>query len=143
MSSSRKSPHDYLRRYRRAILEPWRQSHLLPPSPPVSPNRSPSNSPTITNSLSSPSPPQNPFQNQIVDELNELHHLSNLIDINLQRAIDATTQTPPSSPLILPATLEQVNFHSKFCHLIQSHLPSSIKCKRRTLVFAKKRSVVD
>ncbi|GJX37034.1 histidine kinase-, DNA gyrase B-, and HSP90-like ATPase family protein [Tanacetum coccineum] len=108
MSSSRKSPHDYLRRYRRAILEPWRQSHLLPPSPPVSPNRSPSNSPTITNSLSSPSPPQNPFQNQIVDELNELHHLSNLIDINLQRAIDATTQTPPSSPLILPATLEQV-----------------------------------
>ncbi|GKE03224.1 hypothetical protein Tco_1395242 [Tanacetum coccineum] len=99
-----------------AIQEPWRQSHLLPPSPPLSPNSSPTNSPTITNSLSPPSPPQNPLRNQIVNELNELHHLSNLIDINLQHAINATTQTPPSPPLILPATLDQVNFHLEFCH---------------------------
>ncbi|GJS92829.1 hypothetical protein Tco_0799797 [Tanacetum coccineum] len=29
-----RSPRDYLRKYHRAILEPWRQSHGLPPSPP-------------------------------------------------------------------------------------------------------------
>ncbi|GJV69401.1 hypothetical protein Tco_1484910 [Tanacetum coccineum] len=40
--------------------------------------------------MSSPSPPQNSTQNQIMNDLNELHHLSNLIDINLQQAIEAT-----------------------------------------------------
>ncbi|GKB54641.1 hypothetical protein Tco_0905394, partial [Tanacetum coccineum] len=100
-----------------AILEPWRQSHNLPPSPPSPlPNRTPPTSPVTTNSLSSPSPPHNSTQNQIVHDLNELHHLSNLIDINLQQAIEATNTSPPTSPRVFPATLDQVNFHSEFCH---------------------------
>ncbi|GJZ21355.1 hypothetical protein Tco_0558394 [Tanacetum coccineum] len=37
MSSSSKSPRDYSRKYKKAILEPWRQSHNLPPSPPSPP----------------------------------------------------------------------------------------------------------
>ncbi|GJV36460.1 hypothetical protein Tco_1408937 [Tanacetum coccineum] len=84
MSSSSKSTHDYSRKHRRAILEPWRQSHNLPPSPP--PNRNTPTSPTTTNSSPSLSPPQNPSPNQIA---HELHHLSNLLEINLQQAIDA------------------------------------------------------
>nr|GEV86434.1 40S ribosomal protein S10-1-like [Tanacetum cinerariifolium] len=67
----------------------------LPPSPPSPPpNRTPPTSPITTNSLSSPSPPQNSTQNQIVHDLNELHHLSNLLDINLQQAIKATNPSP-------------------------------------------------
>ncbi|GKC81831.1 hypothetical protein Tco_1137548 [Tanacetum coccineum] len=114
MSSSSKSPRDYSRKYKKAILEPWRQSHNLPPSPPSPPpNRSLPTSPITTNSLSSPSPPQNPTQNQIA---HELHHLSNLLEINLQQAIDATNPSPPTSPCIPPPTLDQVNFHSGLCH---------------------------
>nr|GFB11071.1 hypothetical protein [Tanacetum cinerariifolium] len=51
MSPSRKSPRDYSRKYQRAILKPWRQSHGLPPSPPFSP-------PTMT----TPSPPISSFE---------------------------------------------------------------------------------
>ncbi|GKA78954.1 hypothetical protein Tco_0785491 [Tanacetum coccineum] len=117
MSSSSKSSRDYSRKHRRAILEPWRQSHNLPPSPPSPPpNRTPPTSPITTNSLSSPLPPHNSTQNQIVNDLNELHHLSNLIDINLQQAIEATNPSPPTSPRVFLATLDQVNFHSEFCH---------------------------
>ncbi|GKA36689.1 hypothetical protein Tco_0723254 [Tanacetum coccineum] len=76
MSSSSKSTHDYSRKLRRAILEPWRQSHNLTPSL---------------------SPPQNPSPNQIT---HELHHLSNLLEINLQQAIDATNPSPPTSSCI-------------------------------------------
>ncbi|GKC50913.1 serine hydroxymethyltransferase, mitochondrial-like protein, partial [Tanacetum coccineum] len=76
-----KSPLDYSRKYQRTILEPWRQSHGLPPSPhsPL-PNRTTPTSPILNNSLSSSLPPQNSTQN-----LNEIHHLSNLLDINLQQ----------------------------------------------------------
>ncbi|GKD93058.1 hypothetical protein Tco_1372895 [Tanacetum coccineum] len=112
MSSSSKSPHDYSQKYQRAILEPWRQSHGLPPSPPSPPpNRTTPTSPISNNSLSSSSPPQNSTQN-----LNEIHHLSNLLDINLQQAIEATNPSPPTSPYIPPPSLDQVNFHSEFCH---------------------------
>ncbi|GKA76647.1 hypothetical protein Tco_0783108, partial [Tanacetum coccineum] len=108
LSSSRKSSRDYLRKHRKAILEPWRQSHNLPPSPPSTPpNRTPPTSPITTNSVSSPSPPHNSTQNQIVHELNELHHLSNLLDINLQQAIEATNPSPPTSPCIPPPSLDQ------------------------------------
>ncbi|GJW27666.1 hypothetical protein Tco_0044541 [Tanacetum coccineum] len=117
MSSSSKSSHDYLQKHQRDILEPWRQSHNLPPLQPSPPlNRTLPTSPITTNSLSSPSPPQIATQNEIVHDLNELHHLSNLIDINLQQAIEATNPSPPTSPLVFPATLDQVNFHSEFCH---------------------------
>ncbi|GJW89780.1 hypothetical protein Tco_0167333 [Tanacetum coccineum] len=50
MSSSNTSPHDYSRKHKREILEPWRQCHNPPPSPPfpllnrTSPPLSPSNS---------------------------------------------------------------------------------------------------
>ncbi|GJU15074.1 hypothetical protein Tco_1143040 [Tanacetum coccineum] len=111
MSSSSKSTHDYSRKLRRAILEPWRQSHNLPPSPP--PNRNTPTSPSTTNSSPSLSPPQNPSPNQIT---HELHHLSNLLEINLQQAIDATNPSPPTSPCIPPPSLDQVNLHSEFCH---------------------------
>ncbi|GJY22493.1 hypothetical protein Tco_0396151 [Tanacetum coccineum] len=108
MSSSSKSPRDYLRKYQRAILEPWRQSYGLPPSPPSPlPSRTTPTSPISNNSLSSSSPPQNLTQN-----LNEIHHLSNLLDINLQQAIEATNPSPPTSPYIIPPSLDQVNFHS-------------------------------
>ncbi|GJR38955.1 hypothetical protein Tco_1214639 [Tanacetum coccineum] len=114
MSSSSKSPRDYSRKHKKAILEPWRQSYHFPPSPPSPPpNRTSPTSPITTNSLSSPSPPQNPTQNQIA---HELHHLSNLLEINLQQAIKATNPSPPSSPCIPPPTLDQVNFHSGLCH---------------------------
>ncbi|GJS77981.1 copia protein [Tanacetum coccineum] len=53
-----KSPRDYSQKYQRAILEPWRQSHGLPPSPPSPPpNRTTPISPISNNSLSSSSPP--------------------------------------------------------------------------------------
>ncbi|GKE32189.1 hypothetical protein Tco_1451511, partial [Tanacetum coccineum] len=105
MSSSSKFSRDYSRKHKKAILEPCRQSHHLPPSPPsYPPNRTPPISPITTNNLSSPSPPQNPTQNQIA---NELHHLSNLLEINLQQAIEATNPSPPSSPCIPSPTLDQ------------------------------------
>ncbi|GKF13019.1 hypothetical protein Tco_0050945, partial [Tanacetum coccineum] len=92
MSSSSKSPRDYSRKYKKAILLPWRQSHNLPQSPlSPPPNRS---LPTS----------QNPTQNQIA---HELHHLSNLLEINLQQAIDVTNPLPPTSPCIPPPTLDQ------------------------------------
>ncbi|GKB46074.1 hypothetical protein Tco_0896827 [Tanacetum coccineum] len=114
MSSSSKSPCDYSRKYKKAILEPWRQSHNLPPSPPSPlPNKTLPTSPITTNSLSSPSPHQNPTQNQIA---HEVLHLSNLLEINLQQDIEATNPSPPTSPCIPPPTLDQVNFHSGLCH---------------------------
>ncbi|GJX68065.1 hypothetical protein Tco_0303792 [Tanacetum coccineum] len=102
MSSSSKSTHDYSRKLRRAILEPWRQSHNLPPSPP--PNRNTPTSHYTTNSSPSLSLPQNSSPNQII---HELHHLSNLLEINLQHVIDATNSSPPTSPCISPPSLNQ------------------------------------
>ncbi|GJZ52914.1 hypothetical protein Tco_0607799, partial [Tanacetum coccineum] len=105
MSSSSKSTYDYSRKHQRAILEPWRQRHNLPPSPPSpSPNRNTFVSPITTNSPPSLSSPQKPSPNQIA---HELHHLSNLFEINLQQAIDATNRSPPTSPHILPPSLDQ------------------------------------
>ncbi|GJX88044.1 hypothetical protein Tco_0340058 [Tanacetum coccineum] len=112
MPSSKKSSRDYSRKHQKAILDPWRQSHNLPLSPPSPSPKGPSpTSPISTNSFSSSSPPQNSTQN-----LNELHHLSNLLDINLQQAIEVTNPSPPTSPYIPPPSLDQVNFHSEFCH---------------------------
>ncbi|GJY19542.1 hypothetical protein Tco_0391033, partial [Tanacetum coccineum] len=96
MSSSSKSSLDYSRKHRRAILKPWRQSHNILPSPPSPPpNKTPPTSPITNSSPSSPSPPHNPTQNQIA---HELHHLSNLLEINLQQAIEATNPSLPTSP---------------------------------------------
>ncbi|GJV60731.1 retrovirus-related pol polyprotein from transposon TNT 1-94 [Tanacetum coccineum] len=87
-------------------------------------------SPTTTNSSSSLSPPQNPSPNQIA---HELHHLSNLLEINLQQVIDATNPSPPTSPCISPPSLDQVNLHSDDLNRIKSliigpstQFPSSI-----------------
>ncbi|GJZ46842.1 hypothetical protein Tco_0600674 [Tanacetum coccineum] len=114
MSSSSKSTHDYSRKLRRAILEHWRQSYNLPPSPP--PNRNTPTSLSTTNSSPSLLPPQNPSPNQIT---HELHHLSNLLEINLQQAIDAIDPSPLTSPCIPPPSLDQVNLHSEFCHSVR------------------------
>nr|GEY36077.1 hypothetical protein [Tanacetum cinerariifolium] len=117
MLASSKTPCDYLRKHRRAILEPWRQHHNLPSSPPSPlPHRNPPTSSITTNSLSSSSPPQNPTQNHIVHDLNEISHLLNILDINLQQAIEATNPSPPTSPCIPPPTLDQVNFDLRLCH---------------------------
>ncbi|GJZ50244.1 retrovirus-related pol polyprotein from transposon TNT 1-94 [Tanacetum coccineum] len=53
--------------------------------------------------------------------VNQLHHISQLLETNLQHATNTYSQVPPSPhspspPLIHPATLDQVNFHSGFCH---------------------------
>nr|GEZ00157.1 hypothetical protein [Tanacetum cinerariifolium] len=96
MSFSSKSPRDYSQKYQRVILKPWRQSHDLSPSPPYPPpNRTPSTSPISINSLLSPSPLQNSTQNQIA---HKLHHLSKLLEINLQQEIEATNPSPPTLP---------------------------------------------
>ncbi|GJY90860.1 hypothetical protein Tco_0506056 [Tanacetum coccineum] len=138
MSSSNTSPRDYSRKHKREILEPWRQSHNLPPSPPpnrISPPLSPSNplsisppnspifdttplppSPNSSNPTSSSLPPQNSTQNLSENKLHELLHLSNLLDINIQHAIELTNQSPPSSPFTHPPFLDQINVHSDFCH---------------------------
>ncbi|GJR94898.1 hypothetical protein Tco_0267072 [Tanacetum coccineum] len=155
MSSSNKSPRDYSRKHKRAILEPWKQSHNLPPSPPsLPPNRTPATSHIKINLLSSSSPPlslsnslpksppnapifdttplppshnsSNPTssflppqistQNHSKNHLHELLHLSNLLDINIQHAINLNNISPPSSPFTHPPCLDQVNFHSDFCH---------------------------
>ncbi|GKA78784.1 reverse transcriptase domain-containing protein [Tanacetum coccineum] len=111
MSSSSKSPRDYSRKYQRAILEPWRLSHGLPSSPPSPPpTRTSPTSPISNDSLSYSSPLQNSTQN-----LNEIHHLSNLLDINLQQANKATNPSPPTLPYIPPPYLEQgiKNFENK------------------------------
>nr|GEX32454.1 retrovirus-related Pol polyprotein from transposon TNT 1-94 [Tanacetum cinerariifolium] len=100
-----------------AILVPWRQSHdlsLSPPSPP--PNRTPPTSPITNNSLPSSSPSHNSTQKQIVHDRNELHYLSNIIDIKHQQEIKATNPSPLTSPCVFLATLDQVNFHLDFCH---------------------------
>ncbi|GKB28267.1 hypothetical protein Tco_0867668, partial [Tanacetum coccineum] len=103
MSSSSKSPRDYSRKYQRAILEPWRQSHGLPPSPPSPPQTGTTPTSPISNDyLSYSSPLQNLTQN-----LNEIHYLSNLLEINLQQAIEAINPLPPTSSYIPPPSLEQ------------------------------------
>ncbi|GJS35232.1 hypothetical protein Tco_0533614 [Tanacetum coccineum] len=155
MSSSNKSPRDYSRKHKRAILEPWKQSHNLPPSlPSPPPNRtpttshitiillsssshplSPSNSlpksppnspifdttplppsPNSSNLTSSFLPPQISTQNHSENHLHELLHLSNLLDIKIQHAIELTNISPPSLPFTHSPYLDQVNFHSDFCH---------------------------
>ncbi|GKD74619.1 hypothetical protein Tco_1332901 [Tanacetum coccineum] len=84
MSSSSKSFRDYSRKHQQAILEPWRQSHNLPSS----------------------SPPQN-LGGKVIT-FHPLHpHLSNLLDINLQQAIEATNLSPHTSPCIPPPSLDQ------------------------------------
>ncbi|GJR84513.1 hypothetical protein Tco_0155298 [Tanacetum coccineum] len=103
MSSASKSPRDYSRKYQRVILEPWRQSHGLPPSPPSPPpNRTTPASPISNNSLSSSLPLQNSTQN-----LNGIHHLSNLLNINFQQEIKDTNPSPPTLPYIPLPSLDQ------------------------------------
>ncbi|GJR07987.1 zf-CCHC domain-containing protein [Tanacetum coccineum] len=59
MSSSNTSPRDYSRKHKREILEPWRQCHNLPPSPPSPPpNRT---SPPLSPNSQIPTPPSSPF----------------------------------------------------------------------------------
>ncbi|GKA40799.1 reverse transcriptase domain-containing protein [Tanacetum coccineum] len=94
MSSSSKSTHDYSRKLRRAILEPWRQSHHLLH---LLTNRNTPTCPSTINSSPSLSPPQNPSPNKIT-------HL----EINLQQAIDATNPSPPTSQCIPPPSLDQI-----------------------------------
>nr|GEX28367.1 reverse transcriptase domain-containing protein [Tanacetum cinerariifolium] len=53
--------------------------------------------------------------------VNQLHHISHLLETNLQHATNTYSQAPPSlqSPpptLIYLATLDQVNFYLGFCH---------------------------
>ncbi|GKC08195.1 hypothetical protein Tco_0999805 [Tanacetum coccineum] len=121
MSSSQNTSSNFSRKPRISVRQVWRRTNPPPQSPPQSQNASPPQSPRVANSLPSPPQSQNLLRDQMVNEINELHHLSHLIETNLQNATNAFTQTLPSppsppSPMILPATLDQVNFHSRFCH---------------------------
>ncbi|GKE20970.1 hypothetical protein Tco_1432482 [Tanacetum coccineum] len=83
MSSSNKSPRDYSRKHKRAILKPWKQSHNLPPSPPSPPpNRTLTTSHITINLLSSPLPPLSPSNSLLKSLPNSL--------------IFDTTSLPPS-----------------------------------------------
>ncbi|GJV93269.1 hypothetical protein Tco_1541082 [Tanacetum coccineum] len=101
-------PLNFSRKPRISIRQVWRRTTPTPKSPPPS-----------QNALPSPSPPtNNPHREQRV---NQLHQISQLLEANLHHATNAYSQVPPSprspSPtLIHPATLNQVNFHSGFCH---------------------------
>ncbi|GKC36489.1 hypothetical protein Tco_1048873, partial [Tanacetum coccineum] len=125
------SPRNYGEKSHKSIIDPWRNTHSLSYLPPLSPNnslpKSPPNSPifdttplpTSPNSLNpTPSylPPQISTQNHSMNHLHELLHLSNLLDINIQHAIESTNCSPPSSPFTHPPFLDQINFHSDFCH---------------------------
>ncbi|GJR45281.1 hypothetical protein Tco_1313384 [Tanacetum coccineum] len=104
-----------------SIIDTWRHNTLLPPSPPLSLNISPPHSTNIANPPSLTSQPPNQNREQIVNELNQLHHLSNNIETKLQCIANASTQTPPSPPspsttMIHHATNDQVIFHSGFSH---------------------------
>ncbi|GJU68083.1 hypothetical protein Tco_1254342 [Tanacetum coccineum] len=91
MSSSHNHSSNFSRKPRISVREVWRRTTPLPQSPPLSQNASPPPSPRIAQSLPTPPQSQNPFRDQLVNEINELHHLSNLIGINLQHAINAST----------------------------------------------------
>nr|GEV80626.1 probable sulfate transporter 3.5 [Tanacetum cinerariifolium] len=109
-----------------SIIDTWRHNTLLPPSPHLSPNILPPYSPHIANTPSLISQPPNQTREQIMNELNQLHHLSNIIETKLQRVANASTQTPPSPPspsttIIHLATNDQVGQLKKGIN------PSSLK----------------
>ncbi|GKD51755.1 hypothetical protein Tco_1280731 [Tanacetum coccineum] len=122
---------NYGEKSHKSIIDPWRNTHSLPYSPPLSPNnslpKSPTTSPSFDTTPLPPSPnlsnptfsslhPQTPTPNHSENRLHELLHLSNLLDITIQNAIELTNRSPPSSPFTHPPCLDQVNFHSDFCH---------------------------
>ncbi|GJQ90721.1 reverse transcriptase domain-containing protein [Tanacetum coccineum] len=84
----------------------------LVPTPVVStplkePEQNPETSmekPKAKKTVQEPNSPEPKLQNQIT---HELYHLSNLLEINLQRAIEITNSSPPTSPHISPPTLDQ------------------------------------
>ncbi|GKE77903.1 hypothetical protein Tco_1544023 [Tanacetum coccineum] len=125
------SPRNYGEKSYKSIIDPWRNTHSLPYSPPLSPNnslpKSPPNSPIFDttplptspnspNPTSSSLPPQTSIPNHSENKLHELINLSNLLDINIQHTIELTNESPPSSPFTHPPFLDQINFHSDFCH---------------------------
>nr|GEU90272.1 hypothetical protein [Tanacetum cinerariifolium] len=118
MSSSRKTPYNYSRRYCMAIQELWRQIHILPPSPPLLPTRSPKNSLTITNSLSPPSPSQNPLQNQMDSPIVETETESIVWDDGLKdvnpfgRGNPLLTKETESEPIIWDIGHEEEEYPS-------------------------------
>ncbi|GJW13578.1 hypothetical protein Tco_0017711 [Tanacetum coccineum] len=112
-------------------------------------------------SVDTPSPqPSNPFLNDIIDVP---PRSSNPIPLKSHSSLDITlflspitpldhildTPSPPSpQPPPHPPFMDHPIYFNTFDYhgvikLIFYLLPSSIKCKRRTLVFAKKRSVID
>ncbi|GJW30807.1 hypothetical protein Tco_0047682 [Tanacetum coccineum] len=116
--SSSNPPLNFSRKHRILVRQVWRRTTSLPQSPPQSQNVSPPLPPRVANSQPLPPPSQNPLRDQMV---NQLHHISYLLETNLQNATNVYSQAPPSSqspspPLIHPATLDQVNFYSGFCH---------------------------
>ncbi|GJR46844.1 hypothetical protein Tco_1314947 [Tanacetum coccineum] len=116
------SPRHYGEKSHKSIIDPWRHTHLLPYSPPLSPNNSlPTSSPTSPIFDTTPLPPSldlpNPTSSSLLPQTsipihseNRLHehlHLSNLLDINIQHAIELTNHSPPSSPFTHPPFLDQ------------------------------------
>ncbi|GJV19283.1 hypothetical protein Tco_1368303 [Tanacetum coccineum] len=92
-----------------AFLTPYLQANnSLPKSPPTSPifDTTPlPPSPNSSNPTFSSLPPQTPTPNHSENRLHELLHLSNLLDITIQNAIELTNRSPPSSPFTHPPEL--------------------------------------
>ncbi|GJT40928.1 reverse transcriptase domain-containing protein [Tanacetum coccineum] len=125
------SPKNYSEKSYKSIIDSWRHTHFLPYSPPLSPTNSPPTSspifptfdithipltPNSPNPTPSASLTQTSIPNLSENCLHELLHLSNLLDINIQHAIELTRHSPPSLPLTHPPFLDQINFHSDYCH---------------------------
>ncbi|GJR62067.1 retrovirus-related pol polyprotein from transposon TNT 1-94 [Tanacetum coccineum] len=118
------SPRNYGEKSHKSIIDSWRHTHFLPYSPPLSPNHSLPTSPPISQILDNtpmpPSPnspnltssslhPHTSIPNLHENRLHELLHLSNLLDINIQHAIELTCHSPSSTPSTHPPFLDQKN----------------------------------
>ncbi|GJZ38417.1 retrovirus-related pol polyprotein from transposon TNT 1-94 [Tanacetum coccineum] len=116
------SPRNYGEKSHKSIIDSWRHTHFLPYSPPLSPNHSLPTSPPISQILDNtpmpPSPnspnltssslhPHTSIPNLHENRLHELLHLSNLLDINIQHAIELTCHSPSSTPSTHPPFLDQ------------------------------------
>ncbi|GJU18819.1 hypothetical protein Tco_1146785 [Tanacetum coccineum] len=117
------SPRNYGEKSHKSIIDSWRHTHFLPYSPPLSPNHSLPTSPPISQILDNtpmpPSPnspnltssslhPHTSIPNLHENRLHELLHLSNLLDINIQHAIELTCHSPSSTPSTHPPFLDQM-----------------------------------
>ena len=115
MSFSIQPPNLPRKTARISVKQVWRKISNEPQSSTPSQNLPPLSTSKIN---SQPSPPSLLSEEEMTTRL---QLLSRLLETNLSHATNTYSQIPtsphsPPSPLIHPATLDQVNFHSGFCH---------------------------